>query len=328
MRIFEKDYEHYYIYQEPSVQVNSIKTKSGEIYHQLLNLDSGRAHIMNDCAAVVWDYCNTYNKIPDILAALENQFNEVASLERDTLSILTQFHENGFLRISEKDLTSDCAIIITIHNHVKKFGLPCVNSVLKQSGKAKIYIYDNETNDPDLCELLQLVEDHPEIVYIRIDDQVNFGGLTGTWNDGIRRARKDGLQKVVLLNHDVIVGDSWKYFITSIQSDYAIYGPLSNRPGGGNGGWKFQKGEKPENNGLIKVNKIMGFCMGFTLGRPELKLFDDWRFFNPDFTFGNNEFSIQETMKRNSTYTRFYVVSNCWVYHHLDMSWKNMENSK
>ncbi|MCK5360635.1 MAG: hypothetical protein KAJ95_08405, partial [Gammaproteobacteria bacterium] len=61
MRIFEKDYEHYYIYQEPSVQVNSIKTKSGEIYHQLLNLDSGRAHIMNDCAAVVWDYCNTYN---------------------------------------------------------------------------------------------------------------------------------------------------------------------------------------------------------------------------------------------------------------------------
>ncbi|WP_337660148.1 glycosyltransferase 61 family protein [Anderseniella sp. Alg231-50] len=63
--------------------------------------------------------------------------------------------------------------------------------------------------------------------------------------------------------------------------------------------------------------------MGFTLGRPELKLFDDWRFFDPERPFGNNEFDIQERMKMRSTKAAFYIVTDSWVFHHLNMGWKD-----
>ena len=95
-------------------------------------------------------------------------------------------------------MNSDCAIIITVHNHVERFGLPCLESVLEHSGQARVYLYDNESSDPKIHCLRKLADSRPEVDFIRIDDQRCFGGLTGTWNDGIKKARSAGLSKVIL----------------------------------------------------------------------------------------------------------------------------------
>jgi hypothetical protein len=218
---------------------------------------------------------------------------------------------------------SDCAIIITVHNHVARFGRPCLESVLEHSGDARVYLYDNESSDPEIQSLKALANAQPNVDFIRIDDQQAFGGLTGTWNDGIDRARRKGLKKVILLNHDVVVGSTWGSFIRAIDSDDCVYGPLTNNPGGGPSGRKPQTAKSASFCGLVETRKLLGFCMGFTLGRPDLKLFDDWRFFDPARPFGNNEFDIQERMKKRSAKTRFYVVTDSWVLHHLNMGWKD-----
>lgn len=141
---------------------------------------------------------------------------------------------------------SDCAIILTVHNHIEIFGLPCLQSLLKHSGGARIYVYDNESTDPKIENLRILADSRSEVEFIRIDDQKTFGGLTGTWNDGIRRAREHGFGKVILVNHDVIVDNTWGNFIQAIESDFCIYGPLTNRPGGG----KRQMATGPKFKGL------------------------------------------------------------------------------
>jgi len=223
--------------------------------------------------------------------------------------------------LDKQNSGNDCAIIITVHNHIERFGIPCVSSVLKHSNGARVFLYDNESTDPKIDALKELSNKHPEIDYIRIDDQTAFGGLTGTWNDGIRRAREECLRKVVLLNHDVVVDETWSSFIDAIECGHALYGPMSNLPGGGDGDSNPQKAITPSFNGLLEVDRLIGFCLGFTLENLELKLFDGWRFFNPEQPFGDNEFGIQKQMKRRSAETRFYVVTDTWVFHHLNMGW-------
>jgi hypothetical protein len=218
---------------------------------------------------------------------------------------------------------SDCGIIITVHNHVARFGLPCLESVLEHSGDARVYLYDNESSDPAIRDLNDFADAQPNVDFMRIHDQKAFGGLTGTWNDGLDRARREGLKKVILLNHDVVVGNTWSQFIDAIDSDYCIYGPLTDRPGGGEGKRGIQHAESAQNCGLLIARELLGFCMGFTLGRPDLKLFDDWRFFDPKLPFGGNEFDLQNRMKKRSAKTRLYVVTDSWVLHHLNMGWKN-----
>ncbi|MCJ8332183.1 MAG: glycosyltransferase family 61 protein [Lentisphaeria bacterium] len=68
---------------------------------------------------------------------------------------------------------------------------------------------------------------------------------------------------------------------------------------------------------------MLGFCMGFTLGNPKLKLFDDWRFFNPNLPFGGNEFNFQKRIKKRSAKAECHIVTDCWVSHHLNRGWKD-----
>ena len=201
--------------------------------------------------------------------------------------------------------------------------MPCLKSVLEHSGDARVYLYDNESSDPDIQALKSCANAQPTVDFIRIDDQEAFGGLTGTWNDGVDRDQREGLSKVILLNHDVVVGPTWGSFISAIDSDNCIYGPLSNLPGGGQGRKGHQYAKSATYNGLFETRKLLGFCVGFTLGRPEIKPFDDWRFFNRDRPFGGNEFEIQKRMKKRATKSRFYIVTDSWVFHLLSMGWKD-----
>ena len=310
-----------FVYHVPEYQLQPISRTADRGYVLLSNRTS-IAYPVNDVAALVWTCCGRVHRVSELVQVLTEHFAETPSLKQDVFEILGQLHDAGIIKFSEQDLSSDCVIVLTVHNHVEKFGIPCLESVLEHSGNARVYLYDNESSDPKIEILRKLADSRPEVDFIRIDDQNAFGGLTGTWNDGIRRAREQGLGKVILLNHDVIVDNTWGYFIQAIDSDFCVYGPLTSRQGGGRGP-KPQESNVPKFKGLQSTKRLTGFCMGFTLGRPELKLFDDWRFFKPELPFGGNEFDIQKRMKKRSTKTSFYIVTDCWVFHHLNRGWKD-----
>ena len=66
------------------------------------------------------------------------------------------------------DSHADCAIVITVHNHVARFGFPCLKSVLEHSGDARVYLYDNESSDTDVRDLKRFADAQPAVDYIRI----------------------------------------------------------------------------------------------------------------------------------------------------------------
>ncbi|MCP4122427.1 MAG: DUF563 domain-containing protein [Bacteroidetes bacterium] len=311
-----------FVYHVPEYQLQPHEPNSTDRGYVLLSHKTLIAYPINEVTALVWEYCGRIHQVSELVLKLSEHFAKIPSLKQDVFEILGQFHDAGIIKFSKRDLSSDCAIVITVHNHIEKFGIPCLESVLEHSGNARVYLYDNESSDPKIEILRKLADSRPEVDFIRIDDQNTFGGLTGTWNDGIRRAREQGLGKVILLNHDVIVDNTWGYFIQAIESDLCIYGPLTNRPGGGRGP-KPQMSNAAKFKGLQGTERLIGFCMGFTLGRPELKLFDSWRFFDPERPFGGNEYDIQKRMKKRSTKTAFCVVTNTWVFHNLNMGWKD-----
>ena len=163
------------------------------------------AYPVNDVAAIVWTCCGRVLRVSELVQMLTEHFVEAPSLKQDVFEILGQFHDAGLITFSKHDPSSDCVIVLTVHNHIERFGIPCLESVLEHSGNARVFLYDNESADPKIEDLRKLADSRAEVDFIRIDDQNAFGGMTGTWNDGIRRAQRQGLGKVILLNHDVIV---------------------------------------------------------------------------------------------------------------------------
>ena len=334
-----------YILRTEGVGLKSRELAPNGFRHHLVENWRGVSYPVNESAALVWKCCSEPIRVADLLRDLTLHFPESTAVESEVLDILNQYQALDLITLSQEphrtarrppdypplrqdlvtatDSHSNCGIIITVHNHVAQFGLPCLKSVLEHSGDARVYLYDNESSDPDIRDLKSLADAQPTVDFIRIDDQEAFGGLTGTWNHGVDRARREGLQKVILLNHDVIVDNTWGNFISAIDSDYCIYGPMTNRPGGGGRDQNPQKSKVPKFKGLQSTSRLLGFCMGFTLGKPELKMFDHWRFFEPGLPFGGNEFSIQKRLKKRSTQARFYVVTDSWVFHHLNMGWKD-----
>ena len=58
------------------------------------------------------------------------------------------------------------------------------------------------------------------------------GGLTRSWNYGLRWVKKDGMDYAICGNNDVLLPPEWHYgLIEASQAGYAPVGPLSNAPG-------------------------------------------------------------------------------------------------
>lgn len=314
-----EDLKRLFVYRAPRYRLQD-ETKPGGKSGILNRRQSREIYPLSDHALQIWKRCKAPTPVSELLHSLSDQSAASPIEEGAILTALGDLRDKQIVYVSDSDFSADCAIIITVHNHIERFGIPCLLSVLEHSGKARIILYDNGSTDPSYPAVKALAESRPEVDYIRIEDQHAFGGLTGTWNDGIRRAREQGFEKVILLNHDVIVDDTWMAFLASIRSDHCIFGPLTNRPG--NPGDPLpQQSRLPRFEGKRSVEALQGFCMGFTLGRPDLKLFDDWRFFNPDNPFGGNETDLQSRMKARSPEAAFYIVTDCWVRHDHNKGW-------
>lgn len=90
-------------------------------------------------------------------------------------------------------------------------------------------MYDNEGTDIDTANIHR---SRPGVTYIHVANQAHAGGLTYTWNDGVRRCLALGADVVLVLNHDIAAGPTLRHLLdaASNSSRLGAYGPVSDYP--------------------------------------------------------------------------------------------------
>ena len=180
----------------------------------------------------------------------------------------------------------------------------------------KIYIYDNSSTQSigitssDTCELYY------------VEDQTKRG-LTGTWNDGAKRAIEDGCDVVLISNDDVQVNTTVDTFVNNIlehrDSRNSIYGPLSNGILSG-----VQRARKPTYGWYNLTgnvhNMVNGFFFGFTKEFYERFKDEDGNLFNEDYPWGGNEEVFQKRIWEQGGMS--WVDGHCWIFHRKLRGWK------
>lgn len=245
-------------------------------------------------------------------------------------------------------------IIVVYHNFVNKFILPCLNSILDNVKCEKfIGVFDNESDHNETYKVADFCSTNNDFIYIRIDDQNKNGGLTGAWNKGIDLCIQKECNIIFIINDDILINDTWRFFVSSIVNDNVIYGPVSNKPGHAwvnrSRRWtlnhllnhsekrQYANKGKSRNENPEEVGFVNGFCFGCTTKTFVNNMYDNKHYFNPNFPFGGNETEFQlrlfnlkptDDEKRNlrildslGAHSRAVIVPRCYVYHYKNHAW-------
>jgi hypothetical protein len=216
-------------------------------------------------------------------------------------------------------------IVITTHGHSSSIVMPCLESVLAHTSEPRhIIVYDNEGTDPVTARLAE----RDDLTYVHVADQ-SVGGLTWTWEDGIRRCLAAGCDVVVLLNHDTRVDATWPHLIMAARTGpRGCYGPTTDGGCWGNSlnQESFVASEKPtierfsaEKLGVDNGSGPGGFCMAFHRETLDASRRADGRVFNPAYPWGNNETEWHRRWKANGG--DMFTVRSCFVHHQKRHDW-------
>jgi glycosyltransferase involved in cell wall biosynthesis len=227
--------------------------------------------------------------------------------------------KNKFIKNKLKYKTG---VIITAHNnwdHVQR----AIESALKYIPKPhKILVYDNESTDPNI---LLIPKKYSDITYIRIDDQIANGGLTGTWDQGTKYLIKDKCDVILFQNHDVELTESIINLLDMAYKEDALasYGPLTNKCGyreqvaiGPSEGFTITDGVRP-------AHPINGFCWAATTKTLEANRFNEHCYFDPKRPFRGNDNRWFNLMKKKGGHG--VIVHSAWVKHAHLREWGEID---
>ncbi|MBT4111498.1 glycosyltransferase family 2 protein [Candidatus Woesearchaeota archaeon] len=212
-------------------------------------------------------------------------------------------------------------VIITTHNRwVDCFA--CLNTVIKHTPDSYIILFDNESDESKQEEVKKLF---PTVKYVRIDNQTENGGLTGTWNQGISLCLSSGCDSIVVLNHDTLVDSSWGDFFKAIKEyPLSVFGPVSNKPGVLGYAHPLQFTNKKKKYTVEKADTcINGFCIGFSAETIKKVKKETGMYFNISFPFSNNE--LEFCKRFLSLKGSLYVVTSCFVHHTKYSDWRKLK---
>lgn len=184
-----------------------------------------------------------------------------------------------------------------------------------------LVILDNEST----CSYEQYL-DGIEHHFIRIDNQLESGGITGAWNQMCQFAINQRAEVITGFNDDVKLDETFYKFIEAIVDDNTVYAPVTNGIAGGP--WQFQKSNKAKPGYKHTSNVLNGFWMGFTRKFYEDKN-QNGEIFIPGLKSGGitmDKWAGQEVMfyHWNSKYnTKCITIGDCWLEHTKLRSWKN-----
>ena len=246
-------------------------------------------------------------------------------------------------------------IVVTYHNFVNKFILPCLDSLNKNIDYSKfVCVFDNQFTHKDNYKVINFCHENNDFIYTRIEDQKANGGLTSTWNAGIDLCIDNGCEIIFIINHDILINDTWRFFLQAITDDDVIYGPVTNNPGHAwinkYERWRlkylFSRNKKKQycNNGAgrnenpVNVGFINGFCFGCTAKTFVNNRYDEKHYFDPGFPFGGNETEFQlrlfnlkptqDNIKNKKllcsldAHNKAVIIPKCYVYHYKNHAWK------
>lgn len=183
-----------------------------------------------------------------------------------------------------------------------------------------LVILDNQSS----CEYQDVFKgiDHH---FIRVDDQVKAGGITGAWNHICKYAIDMGAEIITGFNDDVKLNETFPVFIDAIKDDNTIYGPLTD--GIRSGPWQEQKSQTTRPGWVGQINTLNGFWIGFTRRFYLDKVEEGKLFIKGKYRFANlNDWSGQEAMFdhwRQKYKTVCKIIGDCWIEHTKLRAWTN-----
>ena len=159
-------------------------------------------------------------------------------------------------------------VIITTHGYNGVYVRQAIEAFIENTPKNTfIVVYINESRDPIT---LNLKKSFPSVIFHYIQNQKEKGGLTGTWNMGIKECIKHGCDTVVISNDDVVFDNSIMHIINECQQDDdtipKYYGPLTNNPGPNNSlQYSIESIKKPSYKCILnnKYHNLNGFLWYF-----------------------------------------------------------------
>lgn len=213
------------------------------------------------------------------------------------------------------------AFVITTHHDGYLCAKECLVRVLHFAPESKVLLFVNEGEG----HTLQLHKEFPSVQVTYIDKQ--DGGLTYTWNEGIRQCLLNGIETIVLMNDDVLVNASISDLILAASNPYhlAIFGPGTSHKGApfNSESWVYHITETSKETLTLRWLKqwhgLNGFCIAFHARMVLSNMFDSLNFFDPSIPFGGNEteWGKRWYLKGGSC----AVVDSCYVDHKKKHSW-------
>jgi len=215
-------------------------------------------------------------------------------------------------------------VVITTHGFNGVFVRNAIQAFIdNMPNNTLIILYVNESDDKITLDLKNIF---PQIIFEYIEDQTKNGGLTATWNSGIKKCKEYGCDTILLSNDDIIFNESIKHIINECQiydgNELRYYGPVSNNPGPTN---KMQyKIESEEIDSFVCGHNLNGFFMVFSLNVLESNKYDELNYFDPSYPFGGNEVEWFDRFKKKGGIP--IVVPRTFVYHYKLKSWRKNSN--
>jgi hypothetical protein len=159
--------------------------------------------------------------------------------------------------------------------------------------------------------------------FIRIDDQLANGAITGAWNQVCKFAIDQGAEIITGFNDDVKLDQTFPKFIEAIVDHNTVYGPVTN--GIKSGPWQSQKSSSTKPGWTSTVRTLNGFWIGFTRNFYLDKAIDSELFIRGQYSSMNlNDWSGQEAMFdhwKSKFSTQCKIIGDCWINHTKLRSW-------
>ena len=226
-------------------------------------------------------------------------------------------------------------IVITTHGFNGIYARQCLECFMREiPPNYFIVLYINESSDPITLELQHTHSRHNvHIVYV--ENQEEGGGLTGTWNNGVKLCLQNECDVVIISNDDVVFDGCinniiWQCYLEKDALKY--FGPISNKPGPKDSKInQCQYGMYPQLcDSRIAVCDdnycyLNGFFMVFSREVLLLNMFDETYFFDPSNPFNYNEVEWFERFKQKGGIG--VIVPQTFIYHYKLSTWRNNEQN-
>lgn len=181
---------------------------------------------------------------------------------------------------------SKTAVVIPNYNGIK-FNADCLNSLKEQSIQDfEVIVVDNHSTDGSKEEIFC------NFSWVKCVQRIDNGGFSVAVNEGIRQARKDGAEYIILLNNDTVVD---KFFVEklvqAIEKNEKCFSVQAKMLSMSNPdiiddagdfytvlGWAYARGKGKSACKYNKKSKIFAACAGAAIYRGEI--FDEIGYFD------------------------------------------------